>query len=96
MISSYDIESMQSNLKDDEIIKLFFSSDRVVIIDQKDIIYHPLLPLGQEENVSVLFVRRENDRKLMLNLNRVDYVCTSLKRYMWVDNDGKNNRTRSR
>ena len=82
MISSYDVESMQSNLKDDEIIKLFFGSDRVVIIDQKDTIYHPLLPLGQEENVSVLFVRRENDRKLMLNLNRVDYVCTSLKRYM--------------
>ena len=82
MISAYDVGTMQSNLKDDEIIKLFFSSDRCVIIDQKDTIYHPLLPMGQEENVSVLFVRRETNRKLMLNLNRVDYVCTSLKRYM--------------
>ena len=82
MISAYDVGTMQSNLKDDEIIKLFFSSDRCVILDKKDRIYYPMSPMGQEENVSVLFVRRENDRKLMLNLNRVDYVCTSLKRYM--------------
>ena len=68
MITSTHILQLSHLLRDDEIIKVFFTGENAVEIGAKD-------ELDESTDNSAVFIKRHNGRCVIINLDNVDFVC---------------------
>ena len=68
MITSTHIIQLSHLLNEDEIIKIMFSGENEVQIGVKD-------ELDESADNTAVFIKRHNERWVIINLENVDFVC---------------------
>ena len=68
MITSTHIIQLSHLLNEDEIIKIMFSGENEVQIGVKD-------ELDESADNTAVFIKRHNERCIIINLENVDFVC---------------------
>ena len=72
MITSTHILQLYHLLKNDEIVKVFFTGENAVEIGIKD-------ELDESADNTAVFIKRQNERCIIINLDNVDFVCITNK-----------------
>lgn len=72
MITSTHIIQLSHLLSEDEIIKVFFTGENAVEIGAKD-------ELDESADNTAVFIKRQNGRCVIINLDNVDFVCITNK-----------------
>ena len=74
MITSTHIIQLSHLINEDEVVKVFFTGENAVEIGVKD-------ELDESADNTAVFIKRQNERCIIINLDNVDFVCIT-KRFL--------------